>query len=1109
MGEINNRNNNDGLSQKEMDKLFPFSFSLNGELNITHCGTSLHKILPTTTADKNYFFDFFEIIKPTFKHQIEFEHLKSIAGNFILISIKGLNKVFLKGQFEIREESNDLTFFGTLWLDEYEKMRDLGLTYSDFPAYDPIFDIQQMKSVLENEQEDIRNLKNELNIIHHSSDLFLTLHSSGLIKKASPSSLKMLGYKPQELIGENLQSLICIDDKFDTKKEISEILSTNTSKEYVTYMYSKKNVRVGIGISLTPVKPDENSSTHIVCIARDITERLKDNEEIRNLASFPNENPNPIFRIDKLGNILFCNSAGSELKKITHNNFEYDIDEFWKYIFSNNYPYDRSKINIISDNRYIAFNIVGRKENEQMNIYGADITDRIKSEEQAHENFTKLNSFLESTNDVYYLIYQQNTDKNFFTSRWPLFLGFNAEKVDIWKEKRECVEPEFLKVYDDGVKELKLSGSMSVKYKVKNKISGHIRWVLEETKIKFDSILNDEIISGRMTDITSSENYRNQIKESEERFQLITESMPVMIWVSNEHNIVTYTNQGSKDFYGIDLKNLRGSEEFSSYVHPEYKKIAIEEWALHIKAKRKCDVQYLAKNKNGDYRWIYEIAVPRFLSNNEFIGYIGCGFDITSERKMFYTLEEEKRKYELLSNQSADIIFLINSKGIIEYVSPSIKRILGYEELNTVGRSFFDLLEKGNNLSIKDFTENSNKLKNNVLSFQIKDSLGEMKWVEASYNAFKEDDLGGEKVIIHLRDINEQYMAQAMLIENEAKYRNLFSNMNLGIMEVDNDERIQYVNPAFERISGYEETELVGNLAPEIFLQDLSEKEINLQERRNREHGKEGLYEIRIKRKDGDDATWVISGAPIFDMKGKVRGSIGIHWDVTEIRDLETKILFESVQKEKQLMEAKLQAEEDQRDMIGRDLHDGVGQMLAYLSVYMNILKEKPDVNFDDIEKAQSTIRKTIDEVRRLSRNLAPPAIKDLGFRDAVVELIGSYSIIPKPAFNLKIYKGKDPDGLLYEYKLMFFRVIQELSSNTFKYAKANKVDLKIEYDANEMRLRYKDDGVGFDMKTIKKGIGLKSILSRVEFYGGQVKINTKPGQGTEVIINLPFEQTI
>ena len=264
--------------------------------------------------------------------------------------------------------------------------------------------------------------------------------------------------------------------------------------------------------------------------------------------------------------------------------------------------------------------------------------------------------------------------------------------------------------------------------------------------------------------------------------------------------------------------------------------------------------------------------------------------------------------------------------------------------------------------------------------------------------------------------------------------------------------------------------------------------------------------EIKIKKKDGELATWVISGAPTFDLKGKVRGSIGIHWDVTEIRDLETKILFESVQKEKELMEARLQAEEEQRDVIGRDLHDGVGQMLAYISVYFNILKEKETINSDDIEKAQSTIKKTIDEVRRLSRNLAPPAIKDLGFREAAIELIASYSIIPKPSFNLKIYKGKDPDKFLHEHKIMMFRVLQELSSNTFKYANANKVDITIEQNKKGMQMLYKDDGIGFEMATVKKGIGLKSILSRVEFYGGDVKIKTNPGEGIEVFINLPFE---
>jgi signal transduction histidine kinase len=173
----------------------------------------------------------------------------------------------------------------------------------------------------------------------------------------------------------------------------------------------------------------------------------------------------------------------------------------------------------------------------------------------------------------------------------------------------------------------------------------------------------------------------------------------------------------------------------------------------------------------------------------------------------------------------------------------------------------------------------------------------------------------------------------------------------------------------------------------------------------------------------------------------------------------------------------------------------------------MNVLKEKEIIEPADIDKAQSTIKKTIDEVRRLSRNLAPPAIKDLGFRDAVVELIGSYAIIPKPLFKLKIYRGQDPSMFLYEQKIMLFRILQELISNTFKYADANLVEIKIEFDKEQINLKYKDDGKGFDLATVKKGIGLKGILSRIEFYGGHLKINTKPNKGTEVLINLPFEQ--
>ena len=1092
----------------EIDRLFPFYFIVDEGMSIIKKGPSLEKILARIQAPINEFHSSFFIIRPKSKTNPDFKQLISICSGFVLIGIHGLNKTILKGQFEYRADENQIVFFGSLWAEEHEKLLELGLTYSDFPAYDAVFDIQQMRSVLKNEQEDLEKLKQELTIINQSSDLFLNIHSSGLIRQSSPSSMEMLGYEPSEMIGLKFEDFFLDFEGIDIRKEIADIISTGKSKNFITYMVSKQNQKIGASISLSPVKNNYQVSSQIICVIRNISERLKNLEEIRNLASFPNENPNPIFRIDIDGKVLFRNKNAKSISNVIYNGTLFDINDFWTHILRLIPRENQLSVDLIANERHYSFKIIKRKDSEEYNVYGSDITDRIETEQRAQDNFNKLNNFLESTNDAYYLIYQKNKAKNFFTSRWPLFMGFNPKVEDIWKEKRDCILDEYKKVYDDAVREFHLNGSMTVRYKVKNKVTGQIRWIFEEGKIKFDSNLNDEVISGRLTDITTSENYKIQVQESEQRFQLITESMPVMIWVSGQDNKVNYTNQASRNFFGFDLKEIQEQSGFAEVVHPDHRKTAIDDWMLHLLAKQKCEMQYLVKNKDGEYRWIYEMAVPRFSIEHEFLGYIGTAFDITSERRMFYTLEQEKRKYEMISNKSADIIFLMNKEGIIEYVSPSINRILGYTEKEILGKSFFSLQADDSTINIKNFDETDLETQR-VLSFQMKDSQDEMKWVEAVYSNINENELGSDKLLIHVRDINEQYLAQNMVIENEAKYRNLFSNMNLGIMEVDNEEKILYVNRSFERISGYTQDELMGKKADEIFLTELSEKEIYLQERRNRQHGKEGLYELRIKKKNGNLATWVISGAPTFDLKGKVRGSIGIHWDVTEIRDLETKILFENVQKEKELMEARLQAEEEQRDVIGRDLHDGVGQMLAYISVYFNILQEKETISSDDIDKAQSTIKKTIEEVRRLSRNLAPPAIKDLGFKEAVIELIASYSIIPKPSFILNIYKGQDPDKFLHEHKIMMFRVLQELSSNTFKYANAEKVDIKIEQNKKGMQMVYKDNGIGFEMATVKKGIGLKSILSRVEFYGGDVKIKTNPGKGIEVFINLPFEFTL
>jgi PAS domain S-box-containing protein len=259
------------------------------------------------------------------------------------------------------------------------------------------------------------------------------------------------------------------------------------------------------------------------------------------------------------------------------------------------------------------------------------------------------------------------------------------------------------------------------------------------------------------------------------------------------------------------LKDLKGQQDFSKSVHPDHIKIAIHDWTEHLKRRKKCEMQYLVSNKDNEYRWVYEIAVPRFMQDNQFLGYIGAAFDINNEKSIYNSLEEEKKKYELLSNKSADIIFLMDNNGIIEYVSPSIKRILHMSEVEVIGQPIYNLMEQNQSFEFTDsLSEKTDIAHQEMLSFKMRDKDGELKWVEVVYNRFTEDELGGKKILMHVRDINEQYLAQTMLIENEAKYRSLFSNMNLGIMEVDREEKILYINKSFERISGYTESELIG-----------------------------------------------------------------------------------------------------------------------------------------------------------------------------------------------------------------------------------------------------------------------------------------------------------
>jgi signal transduction histidine kinase len=118
---------------------------------------------------------------------------------------------------------------------------------------------------------------------------------------------------------------------------------------------------------------------------------------------------------------------------------------------------------------------------------------------------------------------------------------------------------------------------------------------------------------------------------------------------------------------------------------------------------------------------------------------------------------------------------------------------------------------------------------------------------------------------------------------------------------------------------------------------------------------------------------------------------------------------------------------------------------------------------------------------------------------------VDSYDIIKKPILKLHIYRQSEDYNLNMDKKIMVYRILQELLSNSFKYAKAAKIIIKLYFQNNTFHFEFSDDGVGFDLSTVKKGVGLESIRSRVAFYQGKMTLSTKPGKGNKVSIQLPL----
>lgn len=215
---------------------------------------------------------------------------------------------------------------------------------------------------------------------------------------------------------------------------------------------------------------------------------------------------------------------------------------------------------------------------------------------------------------------------------------------------------------------------------------------------------------------------------------------------------------------------------------------------------------------------------------------------------------------------------------------------------------------------------------------------------------------------------------------------------------------------------------------------------------------------------------------------------------------------------EKQLLatQSLLKGQEDERSRLAKDLHDGLGGMLSGVKLQLGAMKgnlimtEENGVLFNN---ALDKLDQSISEMRRVAHNMMPEALLRLGLKQALQDYCDGINVASGLSVNTEFYGLEERMNAATEVTV--YRIVQELVNNAIKHAEASKILVQVMRQNSSLNITVEDNGKGFDAERWqeKATAGLQNILSRVNYLGGRMDINSQPDKGTSVYVECKIEE--
>ncbi len=380
-------------------------------------------------------------------------------------------------------------------------------------------------------------------------------------------------------------------------------------------------------------------------------------------------------------------------------------------------------------------------------------------------------------------------------------------------------------------------------------------------------------------------------------------------------------------------------------------------------------------------------------------------------------------------------------------------------------------------------------------------------------------------------DVTAKKNQERMIKIQVEKYRNIIANMNLGLMEVDNNDYIVSVNDIFCHISGYHQNELIGRKSVEILRSKVNE---NMIEKKNKlkEHGMIEVVQMPILDKFGDEHWWLMSDAPNYDEAGNLIGSIGIHMDISEQKQMEREL-----EQSKKRAEDSSRAKETFLANMSHEIRTPMTGILGMANLLGKTTLDEQQRKFTKmITESTNNLLTIVNEVLDIEKIASGKLeLEYIPFKleEKVFTTLQSFQFkAEEKNINLLLNSSLEDDLVVVGDPYRLGQILNNLLGNALKFTHEGEITMNMNYrtapDAKRLVIEFqvRDTGIGVKQEKLQDiftpftqastdttrkyggtGLGLTICKNLVEMQGGSIYVASKIGEGTTFTFFVPYEK--